>query len=152
MQIVNNFALEPYSKLCSFHNLFVNRNVCQIYMRFEETNCAWNNWFTEVQLRWLRNDIPDGNTPLTVFPCQPNLPPYSRPDLIKLLTRLKTEICGWRAFHTARTAKHFRKFVRTGTHRPRKKYSSFPLKNIKILIPIPLSFSARASFFNLQKH
>ena len=24
MQIVNNFALEPYSKLCSFHNLFVN--------------------------------------------------------------------------------------------------------------------------------
>ena len=23
--IVNNFALEPYSKLCSFHNLFVNR-------------------------------------------------------------------------------------------------------------------------------
>ena len=35
MQIVNNFALEPYSKLCSFHNLFVNRNVCQISMRFE---------------------------------------------------------------------------------------------------------------------
>ena len=24
MQIVNNFALQPYSKLCSFHNLFVN--------------------------------------------------------------------------------------------------------------------------------
>ena len=24
MQIINNFALEPYSKLCSFHNLFVN--------------------------------------------------------------------------------------------------------------------------------
>ena len=24
MQIVNNFGLEPYSKLCSFHNLFVN--------------------------------------------------------------------------------------------------------------------------------
>ena len=22
LQIVNNFALEPYSKLCSFHNLF----------------------------------------------------------------------------------------------------------------------------------
>ena len=43
MQIVNNFALEPYSKLCSFHNLFVNRNVCQISMRFEEANCAWNN-------------------------------------------------------------------------------------------------------------
>ena len=41
MQIVNNFALEPISKLCSFHNLFVNRNVCQ--MRFEEANCAWNN-------------------------------------------------------------------------------------------------------------
>ena len=28
MQIVNYFALEPYSKLCSFHNLFVNHNVC----------------------------------------------------------------------------------------------------------------------------
>ena len=40
MQIVNNFSLEPYSKLCSFHNLFVNRNVCQISMRFEEANCA----------------------------------------------------------------------------------------------------------------
>ena len=26
MHIVDNFALEPYSKLCSFHNLFVNRN------------------------------------------------------------------------------------------------------------------------------
>ena len=38
--IVNNFALEPYSKLCSFRNLFMNRNVCQISMRFEE---AWNN-------------------------------------------------------------------------------------------------------------
>ena len=46
----NNFALEPYSKLCSFHNLFVNRNVCQISMRFEEANWAWNNLFTEVQL------------------------------------------------------------------------------------------------------
>ena len=43
MQIVNNFALEPYSKLCSFHNSCVNRNVCQILMRFEESNCAWNN-------------------------------------------------------------------------------------------------------------
>ena len=43
MQIVNNFALESYSKLCSFHNLFVNRNVCQISMRFEEANCSWNN-------------------------------------------------------------------------------------------------------------
>ena len=38
MQIVNSFALEPYSKLCSFHTLFVNCNVCQIFMRFEETN------------------------------------------------------------------------------------------------------------------
>ena len=27
MQNMNNFALEPYSKLCSFHNLFGNRNV-----------------------------------------------------------------------------------------------------------------------------
>ena len=43
VQIVNNFALEPFSKLCSFHNLFVNRNVCQISMSFEEANCAWNN-------------------------------------------------------------------------------------------------------------
>ena len=42
MQIVDNFALEPYSKLCWFHILFVNRNVCQITMRFEEANCAWN--------------------------------------------------------------------------------------------------------------
>ena len=38
IQIVNNFALEPYLKLCSFHNLFVYRNVCQISMRFEEAN------------------------------------------------------------------------------------------------------------------
>ena len=43
MQIANNFALEPYSKLCSFHNLFVNCNVCQISVCFEEVNCAWNN-------------------------------------------------------------------------------------------------------------
>ena len=28
MQIMNNFELEPYAKLCSFLNLFVNRNVC----------------------------------------------------------------------------------------------------------------------------
>ena len=49
-----------------------------------------------------------------------------------------TEICDWRAFPTARTAKHF----------------SFPLKYIKILIPTPPSFSARAHFwcFNLQQH
>ena len=43
VQIMNNFALEPYSKLCSFHNLFVNRNVCQISMRLEEAHCTWNN-------------------------------------------------------------------------------------------------------------
>ena len=43
MQIVNNFALQPYLKLYSFHNLLVNRNVCQISMRFEKVNCAWNN-------------------------------------------------------------------------------------------------------------
>ena len=43
VQIMNNFALEPHSKLCSFHNLLVNRNVCKISMRFEEANCAWNN-------------------------------------------------------------------------------------------------------------
>ena len=50
MQIVNNFEVEPYSKSCSFHNLFENRNVCQISMRFEEGNCAWSNGFTEVQV------------------------------------------------------------------------------------------------------
>ena len=27
-EIVNKFALEPYSKVGSFHSLFVNRNVC----------------------------------------------------------------------------------------------------------------------------
>ena len=43
IQIMNNFALEPYSKLCSFHNLFVNPNVSQISMPFEEANCAWWN-------------------------------------------------------------------------------------------------------------
>ena len=43
IQIVNNFALEPYSKLCSVHNLFMNRYVCQVSMRFEEANYAWNN-------------------------------------------------------------------------------------------------------------
>ena len=43
IQIVNNFAPEPYSKLYSIHNLLVNRYVFQISMRFEEANCAWNN-------------------------------------------------------------------------------------------------------------
>ena len=43
IQIVNNFALEPYSKCFSILNLFGNRNVCQISMRFEEANCAWSN-------------------------------------------------------------------------------------------------------------
>ena len=43
MQNVNNFARELNSKLCCFHNLSVNRNVCQITMRFEEANCAWND-------------------------------------------------------------------------------------------------------------
>ena len=43
VQIVNNFVLEPYSKLCWFHNLFVNGNVCQVSMHSEEANCAWNN-------------------------------------------------------------------------------------------------------------
>ena len=64
-----------------------------------------------------------------------------------------TEICGRRAFSTAWTAKHFRKFVRIVT-KAKKKYDSFPLKNIKILIPTPPSFSAREYFwgFNLQQH
>ena len=39
---------------------------------------------------------------------------------IKLLTTLMTEICGWRAFLTARTAKHFRKFVRIVTQAKKK--------------------------------
>ena len=56
MQIVNNFALEPYSKLRSFRNSFVNRNVCPISMRLEEANCVWNNWFTKVQL-WRYEDL-----------------------------------------------------------------------------------------------
>ena len=43
LQIVNNFELEPYPNLSSFLNLFVNRNVWQISMRFEEAKCAWNN-------------------------------------------------------------------------------------------------------------
>ena len=43
IQIVNNFVLEPDSKLCSIHNLFMNRFVCQISMRFEWANYAWNN-------------------------------------------------------------------------------------------------------------
>ena len=43
MQIVTIFALEPYSKSGSFHNLFANNNVCQICMRFEEANGAWNS-------------------------------------------------------------------------------------------------------------
>ena len=70
---------------------------------------------------------------------------------IKLLTTLMTEICGWRAFPTARTAKHFRKFVRIVTQA--KKDNSFPLKNIKLLVPTPPSFSAGANFwcFNLQQ-
>ena len=43
IKIVNNFALEPYFKLFSILNLFRNRNVCQISMRFEEANCGWKN-------------------------------------------------------------------------------------------------------------
>ena len=43
IQIVDNFALEPYSKLFSILNLFMNRYVCQISMRLEGANYAWNN-------------------------------------------------------------------------------------------------------------
>ena len=72
---------------------------------------------------------------------------------IKLLTTLMTEICGWRAFHTSRAAKQFRKFVRIDTQ-AKEKYNSFPLKNMKLLIPTPPSFSARTHFwsFNWQQH
>ena len=55
-----------------------------------------------------------------VFPRQPNLPPYSWPDSIKLLTTLMTKICGWRVFLTARTVKYFRKFVRIVTQAKKK--------------------------------
>ena len=93
-----------------------------------------------------------------VFPCQPNLPPQPRPDSIKLLTTFMTEICGWRAFPTARTVKHFRKFVRIVSQAKNTANNtannSFPLKNIKTLIPTPPSFSARAYFwcFSRQQH
>ena len=55
---------------------------------------------------------------LTVFPCQP-IETWLK---FKLLTTLITEICGLRAFHTARTAKHFRKFVRIVTQAKKKVY------------------------------
>ena len=72
---------------------------------------------------------------------------------IKLLTTLMTEICGWGAFHTARTAKHFRKFVRIVTQ-AKKKVWQLPAQNIKLLVPTPPSFSARAHFWclNLRQH
>ena len=64
-----------------------------------------------------------------------------------------TEIYGWRAFHAARTAKHFRKFVRI-VKQAKKKYKCFPLKNIKLLVLTPPSLSACAHFwcFNWQQH
>ena len=39
------------------------------------------------------------------------------------------------------------------SHRPRKKYNSFPLKNMKIVISSPFSFTTHAYFwcFNLQQ-
>ena len=36
IQIVNNFALEPYSNLFSILNLFMNRYVCQIQFNYED--------------------------------------------------------------------------------------------------------------------
>mgnify|MGYP007094294384 CR=1 FL=1 len=60
-----------------------------------------------------------------------------------------TEVCGWRAFATTRTAKHFRKFVWIVTQAKKKKYNSFPLKNQKFLILTPSSFSAGAYFWCL---
>ena len=64
-----------------------------------------------------------------------------------------TEICGWRAFPTARTAKHFSKYVRIVTQ-VKKKVWQLPAQKYKILIPTPPSFSVRAHFwfFTLQQH
>ena len=64
------------------------------------------------------------------------------------------KFAGWRVFPTARTAKHFRKFVRIVTQ-AKKKVQQLPAqKYIKILVSTPPSFSARAHFwcFNLQQH
>ena len=65
---------------------------------------------------------------------------------IKLLTILMTKICGWRAFHTARTAKHL-----GSLSRPRKKCNSFPVKT-----PSTHSSFLRCArtlwCFNLQQH
>ena len=47
-------------------------------------------------------------------------PTFSDSPQIKLLTTLMTEICGWKAFHTAQSAKHFRKFVRIVTEDKKK--------------------------------
>ena len=54
-----------------------------------------------------------------------------------------TEVCRLGAFHTARSAKHFRKFVRIFTQAKKKVYYS-----------TPPSFSAHAHFrcINLQQH
>ena len=73
---------------------------------------------------------------------------------MKLLTTLMTEICGWRAFPTARTAKHFRKCVRIVTYRYQENsITASRSKNVKFLIPTPRSFTARSYFwsFNLQQ-
>ena len=48
---------------------------------------------------------------------------------IKLLTTLMTEICGWRVFYTARTAKHFRKFVPVVTQVKKKSITASRLKS-----------------------
>ena len=75
-----------------------------------------------------------------------------------------TETCGWRALHTARTAKHFRKFVRIitqakkeGKQLPAQKYkspnthSSF-LQCARILLICSNSFwKFAATILNLQQ-
>ena len=92
----------------------------------------------------LRKHIPDGKFFLVNRTCR------LIQDLtqIKLLTTLMTEICGWKAFHTARTAKHFRKFARIVTQVKKKVKTAYrsKIRNIKLLVLTPPSFSARVHF------
>ena len=100
----------------------------------------------------LRKDIPDGNTPLTVVLVNRTCRLIRDLTQVKLLTTLMTEICRWG--HSIRhEQQNILGNLSASSHRPRKKYSSFPLKNIKLLVPTPPSFSARAHFwwFNLQQ-
>ena len=96
----------------------------------------------------LRKDIPDGNTSLTVFPCQPNLPPFRDLTQIMLLTRLMTEICRCRAFHTVRTANNLRKFVRISHTDQEKSITASRSKILNSQYPLLLP-SVRAHTFDV---